>query len=412
MLHLNQRSIIRSHRRSLSIIREWAKVSSSISKDEISKDEIPFSLLESFDGGSNLQSKKKIKQLSFHLETYGCQMNVSDSEIVRSILQNSGHIPSKSLEEADIILANTCAIRDNAESKIWHRLKYFQSISNKKKINERPIVGVLGCMAERLKEKMLEDKGVNFVCGPDAYRDIPSLINTVTSTDQKAANTQLSLDETYADIQPVRQASSIEAFVSIMRGCNNMCSYCIVPFTRGRERSRPVISILKEVDTLVKTGVKEILFLGQNVNSYHDKSKESLEEFDNNYQIADGFSNMYKIRDGAGARFANLLDLASLKHPEVRFRFTSPHPKDFSDSILQLIATRPNICSSLHMPAQSGSSSVLKRMRRGYTKEAYLELIYKARNMISNLSISTDMITGKYSFYFFYYIYIHLFIKL
>jgi len=337
-------------------------------------------------------------QLKFYIETYGCQMNVNDSDIVRSILMEAGHVAEKDVEKADIILANTCAIRENAEQKIWRRLQFFNSVQRKRRERDRPVVGVLGCMAERLKEKMFEkSNNVSFICGPDAYRDIPRLIDiSLTTTDQKAANTALSLEETYADIRPVREASTVEAFVSIMRGCNNMCSYCVVPFTRGRERSRPIDSIIDEVGALVKTGVKEILLLGQNVNSFHDRSPSSIEKYpESEYHSTEGFNNMFKTRNGSGARFVDLLDEVSLKFPEVRFRFTSPHPKDFPEEVLYLIAERPNICSSLHMPAQSGSTSVLESMRRGYTREAYLELIDRARSIIgSNLSISTDMIAG------------------
>ena len=326
-------------------------------------------------------------------------MNVNDSDIVRSVLQDAGLSKAAALEDADVILANTCAIRENAEQKIWQRLKFFNSIKRKKKKNERkPIVGVLGCMAERLKEKMFaRESGVNFIAGPDAYRDIPRLIDTsITSTDQRSANTQLSLEETYADVTPVREASSVEAFVSVMRGCNNMCSFCIVPFTRGRERSRPVLSIHDEIDLLCEQGVKEVLLLGQNVNSYHDKSEDSVSRYteDQYNPSSDGFRNTFRLRDGAGARFADLLEEVSSRHQDMRFRYTSPHPKDFPDEMLQLIRDRTNICSSLHMPAQSGSTTNLERMRRGYSKGAYLDLIDKARDMIPGLSISTDIIAG------------------
>ena len=348
--------------------------------------------------GENSINHTEQNGLKFWIETYGCQMNVNDSDIVRSVLMDAGHTRADVIEDADVILANTCAIRENAEQKIWHRLKFFNSIKKKKKKTEqKPIVGVLGCMAERLKEKMFErETGVNFICGPDAYRDIPRLIDTsMVSTDQQAANTQLSLEETYADVTPVREASSVEAFVSVMRGCNNMCSYCIVPFTRGRERSRPVPSIRDEVLHLQEAGVKEVLLLGQNVNSYHDKCDYSVAQYpEEQYINSDGFKNMYRLRDGPGARFTDLLEEVSSANPEVRFRFTSPHPKDFPDEMLQLIGERTNICSSLHMPAQSGSTSMLERMRRGYSREAYLDLIEKARDMIPGLSISTDIIAG------------------
>ncbi len=312
------------------------------------------------------------------------------------------------------------AIRENAEAKIWNRLAYFRSIRRENRLaharlrkreglskkdlklerakSTTPFVGVLGCMAERLKERLLEEESVDFVVGPDAYRDIGRLVNTVSSTGQKEANTQLSLEETYADIAPVRETDAASAFVSIMRGCNNMCSYCIVPFTRGRERSRDLESIKAEVRQLIAQGVKEVCLLGQNVNGYHDISEESALKYPHKdkYQAADGFDNLFKgkIKDKPGARFADLLSEIADLDPECRIRFTSPHPKDFPDDVLRLIAERPNICSSLHLPAQSGSTSMLERMRRGYSREAYLHLVDKARAIIPGVTISTDMIAG------------------
>eukprot|EP01031_Cornospumella_fuschlensis_P027000 gene27000-32620_t len=339
--------------------------------------------------------------LKFYIETYGCQMNVSDSEIVTSLLVKSGHTPCAELEEADLILTNTCAIRENAEAKVWHRLKFFQSIRNKRKkpkqVARYPVVGVLGCMAERLKERLLTEESVDFVCGPDAYRDIPRLLENVVSAGQKQANTLLSFEETYADISPVREASAHSAFVSIMRGCNNMCSFCIVPFTRGRERSRPMSSILKEIQELSDRGVKEVVLLGQNVNGYHDISDESAQRFPSTpYKIAPGFNNLFrsKKRDLPGARFVDLLREVALINPEMRVRFTSPHPKDFPLEVLEVIAEMPNICNSLHLPVQSGSTSMLERMRRGYSREAYLSLVQTARSVIPDLTLSTDIITG------------------
>ena len=384
-------------------------------------------------------------ELTYFIETYGCQMNVSDSEIVRSVLQDQGHVPADSVESADLVLVNTCAIRENAEAKIWNRLAYFQSLRRENKIKPpkqsklnrttadrkealavkvamklerkenkekglnmiygnnsntnkiKPFVGVLGCMAERLKERLLDEDSVDFVVGPDSYRDIPRLIGTVTNTGQKAANTQLSLEETYADIAPIREADTCSAFVSIMRGCNNMCSYCIVPFTRGRERSRDMLTILGEVNHLLEDGVKEICLLGQNVNGFHDTSEESAKNYlTSTYAAADGFNNLFNSRSRAkpGARFVDLLSSISNTSPELRIRFTSPHPKDFPLEVLAEIAQRDNLCKSLHMPAQSGSSSVLQRMRRGYTREVYLELVERAREIIPGVTISTDMITG------------------
>lgn len=348
-------------------------------------------------GKSDELVDQQSKVLKFYIETYGCQMNISDSEIVRSLLLSAGHSTCDNVENADLILVNTCAIRENAEQKIWHRLNYFQSIrrTNRKIIPGYPIVGVLGCMAERLKTRLLEEESVDFVCGPDAYRDITRLIHVATSTDQKEANVQLSLEETYADISPVREASGISAFVTIMRGCNNMCSYCIVPFTRGRERSRSITSIVDEVRRLAESGVREVVLLGQNVNSYHDVGDESVNQYpDSTYRAADGFGNMYRKRDGPGARFADLLDAVSAVDPELRVRFTSPHPKDFPDDVLHLVAERPNICSSLHLPAQSGSTSTLERMRRGYSRDVYEALVSRVRGIIPGVSISSDFISG------------------
>lgn len=339
--------------------------------------------------------------LKFYIETYGCQMNLSDSEIVRSILIDSGYEACSDVESTDIILTNTCAVRENAESKVWNRLKFFQSIRKKNRVKGRrfsPIVGVLGCMAERLKEKLLLEDSVDFVCGPDSYRDIPSLLQSIVNVGQKQANTMLSFDETYADIKPVREVNSASAFVSIMRGCNNMCSFCIVPFTRGRERSRPMASILSEIKALSDTGVKEVVLLGQNVNGYHDTSDASSAQFPvSAYKVSSsGFTNLYQSRnrDKAGARFADLLHSVADINPNMRIRFTSPHPKDFPAEVLEAISSRTNICKSIHLPVQSGSSSMLHRMRRGYSREAYLELVRSFRELIPGVSISTDVIAG------------------
>lgn len=351
----------------------------------------------------------------FYMETYGCQMNVNDSEIVHAILDGAGYERTEDELAADVILANTCAIRENAETKVWHRLAQFRSVKQKrgtKRARARgerpPVVGVLGCMAERLKTKLLEsDRMVDVVVGPDAYRDLPSLLHSVRpaqgSPDARgggatlqAANVQLSLDETYSDITPVREAGDgrVSAFVSVMRGCNNMCSFCIVPFTRGRERSRPLESVVEEARQLVDQGFKEIVLLGQNVNSYHDRSGDTGDSSDSTYQPARGFSNMYRLRDGGGARFADLLAAVSDVDPELRVRFTSPHPKDFPDALLQLMSERHNICNNVHLPAQSGSTAVLKRMRRGYSREAFLELAHRVRDLIPGVALSTDIIAG------------------
>ncbi|KAF9619224.1 hypothetical protein IFM89_005778 [Coptis chinensis] len=338
-------------------------------------------------------------------ETYGCQMNINDMEIVLSIMKNAGYSEVAEVpENAEIIFINTCAIRDNAEQKVWQRLNYFWFLKRRWKSNvaigrsqslHPPKVVVLGCMAERLKDKILDaDKMVDVVCGPDAYRDLPRLLAEV-DYGQKGINTLLSLEETYADISPVRiSKNSVTAFVSIMRGCNNMCSFCIVPFTRGRERSRPVDSIVKEVGELWKEGVKEVMLLGQNVNSYNDDSGIAKDvEPGENWKLSEGFSSKCKVKK-VGLRFSDLLDRLSSEYPEMRFRYTSPHPKDFPTDLLYLMRDRYNICKSIHLPAQTGSSTVLERMRRGYTREAYLDLVHKIRSIIPDVGISSDFICG------------------
>jgi tRNA-2-methylthio-N6-dimethylallyladenosine synthase len=300
----------------------------------------------------------------FYIETYGCQMNFSDTEIVNAIMVEQGHQAVDSPDTAEIVFLNTCSIRDNAEKKIWDRLKYFRSVRRKR---EDLTVGVLGCMAERVRERFLEkDKLVDIVVGPDAYRDIPSLLAQVEDG-RKAVNVILSLEETYADITPVRTVGNgVSAFVSIMRGCDNMCSFCVVPFTRGRERSRDFASIIDEVQDLYDRGYKEVTFLGQNVNSY-----------------ADGTN-----------RFADLMVAAAELAPEMRFRFSSPHPKDFPDELLQAIRDYDNLCKYIHIPAQSGSTSMLERMRRPYTREQYIELTRHMKATIPGVSLSTDLIAG------------------
>lgn len=303
-------------------------------------------------------------QKKFYIETYGCQMNFADSEIVNAILLEKGMDPVNNAELADIILVNTCSIRENAETKVWNRLKEFRGLKTQ---NKSLTVGVLGCMAERIKDQIIEEEQlVDIVVGPDAYRDIPRLIEEVEDG-RKAVNVLLSLEETYADIAPIRTTGNgVSAFVSIMRGCDNMCSFCVVPFTRGRERSRPLESILNEIRQLSDQGYKEVTLLGQNVNSYKDGSHS----------------------------FSTLMDKASLVDPEMRFRFSSPHPKDFPDELLHLIAERPNLCNYIHIPAQAGSDSMLERMRRPYTRDQYLQLIEKMKGIIPGLSLSTDIIAG------------------
>ena len=301
---------------------------------------------------------------NFYIETYGCQMNFADTEVVNAILMKEGLQPVQAAEDADVIFVNTCAIRENAETRVWNRLKEFRSLKKEKR---DLTVGVMGCMAERIKEKIIEQEQlVDIVVGPDAYRDIPGLIREVEDG-RKAVNVILSLEETYADIAPVRtDGNGVTAFVSIMRGCDNMCAFCVVPFTRGRERSRPMESILGEVRQLREQGYKEITLLGQNVNSYR------FEQID----------------------FAALMDRVSLENPEIRFRFSSPHPKDFPEPLLHLIAERPNLCNYIHIPAQAGSNTMLERMRRPYTREQYLDLIGQMRAIIPGVSLSTDMIAG------------------
>lgn len=291
-------------------------------------------------------------------------MNFADSEIVNSILMENGNKPVDNPESADIILVNTCSIRENAEAKIWNRLKFFRSI---KKQNRDLTVGVLGCMAERVRERFLErEKLVDLVVGPDAYREIPSLLAEVSSG-QKAVNVILSLEETYADITPVRRGGNgVTAFVSIMRGCDNMCSFCVVPFTRGRERSRATTSILDELTMLSDQGYKEVTLLGQNVNSFNDD----------------------------GVRFAELMYKASLVNPEMRIRFSTSHPKDFPDELLHAINEQKNLCNYIHIPAQSGNNEVLRRMRRPYSREQYLSLLENMREIIPGVTLSTDIITG------------------
>ncbi|KAM5245636.1 mitochondrial tRNA methylthiotransferase CDK5RAP1 [Ctenodactylus gundi] len=334
------------------------------------------------------------RQRKVYLETYGCQMNVNDTEIAWSILQRSGYQRTSDLQEADVILLVTCSIREKAEQAIWNRLRQLKILKTKRPRSRLPLrIGILGCMAERLKEEILDkEKIVDLLAGPDAYRDLPRLLSLADSG-QQAANVLLSLDETYADVMPVQTSpSATSAFVSIMRGCDNMCSYCIVPFTRGRERSRPVVSILEEVRKLSEQGLKEVTLLGQNVNSFRDSSEV---QFNNAApaSLSRGFTANYKTKRG-GLRFSHLLDQVSRIDPEMRIRFTSPHPKDFPDEVLQLIEERDNICKQIHLPAQSGSSRVLDAMRRGYSREAYVELVHHIRESIPGVSLSSDFIAG------------------
>ena len=304
------------------------------------------------------------------IETYGCQMNVADSEVVASVMKMAGYDVTEEIETADAVLINTCSIRDIAEQKIISRLS--QLAAMRKKRGSHFIVGIIGCMAERMKETLISDHGVDIVAGPDAYLDLPSLI-AAAENGEKAINIDLSLTETYRDVIPARiGANKIGGFISIMRGCNNFCSYCIVPYTRGRERSREPGSILNELRDLQAKGFKEVTLLGQNVNSYRYVSPD----------------------DGSVVDFATLLGMVADAAPEMRVRFTTSHPKDMSDEIIAMIASRPNICNHIHLPVQSGSNSVLKAMNRKYTREWYLDRIAAIRRMIPDCGISTDMFTG------------------
>ncbi len=310
-----------------------------------------------------------MKKKNFYIETYGCQMNVADSEVVGSILKMDGFSLTTDISDANLIFINTCSIRDNAEQKVLSRLQYFNSLRKKK---QDLIIGVIGCMAERVQNEMLEKHGVDIVVGPDAYLDIPNLIGAVEQG-EKAINVKLSTTETYKEIIPLRMGNSISGFISIMRGCNNFCSYCIVPYTRGRERSRDINSILNEVKDLQSKGFKEITLLGQNVNSY--KFIQNEKEID----------------------FADLLEIVATEAPNIRIRFTTSHPKDMSDKTLETIAKHPNICKSIHLPVQSGSNAILQKMNRKYTREWYLDRINAIRRIIPECSISTDVFCGFHS---------------
>jgi len=302
------------------------------------------------------------------IETYGCQMNIADSEVVASIMETIGYEMTEDIADADTIFVNTCSIRENAEQKIFSRLQHFQAMKKKKR---GMIIGILGCMAERIKEELLENKVIDLVVGPDAYLDLPNLIGMIESG-EKAINVQLSTTETYKEVIPSRiSGNRISGFVSIMRGCNNFCSYCIVPYTRGRERSREVKSIFKEIKDLESKGFKEVTLLGQNVNSY-----------------------TYDDGEGEIITFPKLLQLIAEEFPGMRIRFTTSHPKDMSDAIIETIAAYPNICNHIHLPVQSGSNKVLQSMNRKYTREWYLERIAAIRRMIPDCGITTDLFCG------------------
>jgi tRNA-2-methylthio-N6-dimethylallyladenosine synthase len=327
-----------------------------------------------------------------YLESYGCQMNFSDSEIVASVLTGAGYSITTDHQEADVIMLNTCAIRENAELRVRQRLHDFKA---RKKNNPSLIVGMLGCMAERLKSKLLEEeKLVDLVAGPDAYRDLPALITTVDSG-QKAVNVLLSREETYSDISPVRLGSNgVTAFISIMRGCDNMCSFCVVPFTRGRERSRDPQSIIDEARQLFENGYREITLLGQNVDSYlwwGGGQKKDLEEA----LVADALNHRLPEKEQQRfTTFADLLDRVARIHPKLRIRFSTSNPRDMTDAVLHVMAKHDNICKYIHLPVQSGSSTVLNRMNRGYTREQYLDRIRSIKTILPGCGISTDLIAG------------------
>jgi len=308
-----------------------------------------------------------------YIETYGCQMNFSDSEIVASIMTDKNYESTTEADKADIIFINTCSIRENAEQKVLNRLKQLQVLRKK---NPNLVLGVLGCMAERMKTELLEEttagSKVDMVAGPDAYRDLPQLLLDV-ETGQKAVNVILSAEETYADISPVRYAGNgVSAFISIMRGCENFCTYCVVPYTRGKERSRSVSSIVSEAHDLFERGYREITLLGQNVNSYRYKDE----------------------MNGKVIGFHELLQMVADIDPLLRVRFATSHPKDMSDELLEVIARNQNICKAIHLPVQSGSSAVLKKMNRKYTREVYLQRIQSIKTLIPEAAITTDIIAG------------------
>lgn len=310
----------------------------------------------------------------FYIETYGCQMNVADSEVVAAIMQTTDSQITNEIQDADIVILNTCSIRDNAEQKVQNRLKELRSCGKRKSENaKRKTIGVIGCMAERMGEGLIKDWGVDFVAGPDAYLDIPNLL-AQCELGMPAINIELSTTETYREVMPARIGKQISGFVSIMRGCNNFCSYCIVPYTRGRERSRDVESILGEVRDLQSKGYKEVTLLGQNVNSYRYACVREEKE-----QVI---------------TFAQLLELVAIAVPDMRIRFTTSHPKDMSDETLEVIAKYDNICKFIHLPVQSGSNKILKLMNRKYTREWYLDRIAAIRRIIPDAAIGTDVFCG------------------
>lgn len=313
------------------------------------------------------------REKKLFIETYGCQMNVADSEVVATIMKMAGYDITDDIDTADAIFINTCSIRDNAEQKVYNRLDFLHA--QRRKNRRQFILGVLGCMAERVKQELITKHHVDLVVGPDAYLSLPELIATVEAG-EKAMDIELSITETYKEIIPSRLCTkAISGFVSIMRGCNNFCTYCIVPYTRGRERSREVDSILNEVQDLIQKGFKEITLLGQNVNSYHYKNEQTGEDI----------------------YFHQLLEIVAKNAKGIRIRFSTSHPKDMSDETLEVIAKMPNICKHIHLPVQSGSSRILKLMNRKYTREWYLDRIAAIKRIIPNCGISTDIFCGFHS---------------
>ena len=305
-----------------------------------------------------------------YIETYGCQMNVNDTEVIFSILEKSGYDRTEDINEASIILANTCSVRDNAEQRIWGRIEQFDL---QKRHNKDIIVGIVGCMAERLKDKLLDKHKVDLVAGPDSYRTLPELIKGI-SPDNPRINVMLSHEETYGDISPVRiDKNGVSAFISIMRGCNNVCSFCVVPYTRGAERSRDPKTIIREACDVIGKGYKEITLLGQNVDSYHWKDNTGIEK---------------------DVNFAQLLEMTAQLNPDVRIRFSTSNPQDISDEVIYTMAKYENICKHIHLPVQSGSNIMLEKMRRRYTREWYLERVSKIRSVIPDCGLTTDVIAG------------------
>ena len=333
--------------------------------------------------GKALVTKKRAENTKkLFIESYGCQMNMNDSEIVASILDKEGYNTTQNLEEADLVLVNTCSIREKAETTVRKRLQKYNAV---KKINPNMKVGVLGCMAERLKEKFLEqEKIVDLVVGPDAYRDLPNLLSEVSSG-RDAVNVLLSKDETYGDVSPVRlNSNGVSAFVSITRGCDNMCTFCVVPFTRGRERSRDPQSVLEEIRNLVDKNFKEITLLGQNVDSYLWFGGGLKKDFKKASELA----------QATATDFAQLLDMCATEFPKTRFRFSTSNPQDMSLDVIHVMAKHKNICKYLHLPVQSGSNAMLKAMNRQHTREEYMELVDNIFKIVPEMSLSQDMIIG------------------